>query len=70
MQRCYLGGSSGTDHFGTMTIGLVHGETLLTIIHAFSKSSNCFCSQDACLMANYMVFAYGGIITSIYIHGD
>ena len=47
MQRHCLGDPLGADYFGTMTMGLAHGETLLTIILAFSKSSNSFFTQDA-----------------------
>ena len=41
--------------FGTTTIGLAHGETLLTITPAFSKISNSFCTHSACFKEGYKV---------------
>ena len=37
MQSLLLGGSHGAVFFGTITIGLAQGETLLTITLVFSK---------------------------------
>ena len=71
MQRHCLGGSPGADCFGTMTMGLTHGETLLTIIPAFSKSSNSFCTQDACFNGKLYGLWHHGELSPVYIyHGD
>ena len=40
MHNLHLGGSPGAVLFGTTTIGLAQGETLLTITPAFSNISN------------------------------
>ena len=56
MQSLLLGGSPGAVHFGTITIGLAQGETLLTITPAFSKISNSFCTHVACFKEGYRVF--------------
>ena len=48
MQSLLLGGSPGAVLFGTITIGLAHGEILLTITPAFSKISNSFCTHVTC----------------------
>ena len=48
MHNLHLGGSPRAVLFGTTTIGLAQGETLLTITPAFSKISNSLCTHSVC----------------------
>ena len=48
MHNLGLGGSPRAVLFGTTTIGLAQGETLLTITQAFSRISNSLCTHSVC----------------------
>ena len=41
-----LGGLSGADFFGTITIGLAQGDTLQVMIPVLSNCSTSFCTQS------------------------
>ena len=57
-----LGGSPGAVFFGTITIGLAHGDTLFAMIPAFSKISISSCTHCTCLRARvYGLCVIGGL---------
>ena len=56
MNNLHLGHSPGAVLFGTTTIGLAQGDTLLTITPAFSKISNSLCTHSVCFKEGCKVF--------------
>ena len=59
---CLLEGSPGAVFFGTITIGLAHGDTLFAMIPAFSKISISSCTHCTCLRARvYGLCVIGGL---------
>ena len=57
-----LGGSPGAVFFGTITMGLAHGDTLFAMIPAFSRISILSCTHCTCLRANvYGLCVIGGL---------
>ena len=48
MHSLHLGGSPGAVVFGTTTIGLGQGDTLLTITLAFSNIFSSLCTHAVC----------------------
>ena len=48
MHSLHLGGPPGAVLFGTTTIGLAQGETLLTITPAFFNISSSLCTHVVC----------------------
>ena len=67
MHSLPLGGSPRAVLFGTITIGLAQHETLLTIMPAFSKISNSFCTHVACFKGSVYGFWVIGRLSPVSI---